>query len=209
MIITYLGLTFGTPIGLNDTRKSKLVKEFAGEYPNTGVVGPGGFFALFKDTIPSERIFFSDNDFTLAIEKPDVQPDFDAIDRSIQKVFDVLALDPPSIGVCRIMAVEQTETNTMDYSLAHFQSAEMAKAIAGMGVTGVGLRYVTAHDGMWSEFKVEPRLPNDKEIFFELMDNMPKADLNTMLSKMRETFRSFGNNYVETLRKAGCIPARR
>ena len=184
MKITSLGLTFITNIGLNEARKQKIAKEFEPEFPLNAEVNPGGFFAILKD-MGTERIVLGLTDFTYFFDKPDATPDFKQIGSSVQKVFNILMLDPPERGMCRITALEPTP-NTLALSLAGFQSAAAGKVAAKIGAQGVGLRFVIKDQVAWSEYKIEPNLNNPDELYLERIAHIGKVGLDAMFEKMEE-----------------------
>ena len=206
MNVVLLSLTFYTPVGtLNEKRKATLCDAFKEDYPMAGEVSPFGFFSLFNNGI-SERIVFSESDFSLIFESQTLNPDFSKVKTTVKKVFDILLLDHSKKGIFKAVGSISSQKNTMEFSLENFVSDQSKIFADSIKAMGVGLRFLLKKDVSIWEFKIEPKVDNNSSFYTELNANLNSSDLDDLLRKMEETFVDFRINYNELLKTSGTIP---
>jgi len=205
--VTSLAFSFITKPCLNASRKELLSREMADEFPIVGDVMPAEYFTMAKSML-GHRIVFGEEDFSLVQESENVVPDFFSIIKDLSRIDDLLLLDQPKNGIVRLTAVEDITDDVFEWSINSFLS-DLGKAFSNeIDATGVGLRFVIKRDDRWWEFKIEPRLTNPEQAYYEFVGHVSSMKIDQMVLQMQSIFEDFRNTYVEGIRKLGLVPGK-
>jgi len=191
LTVTDVKITFMKDLGeLSEKKLNQINDEIKVFYPSFGKF-PFGFLYANNDT--RQQLIIAPGQLTVDAQ---ANINFDSIKTIVNKVFDILLLDSPTISVIVCTGLISHGESAFSKSLSFLEENLKGKVETLGMINGIGLRFFTNKEGEKGEFKIEPFVRDPSYFYVERIIQNDMMPLSEALESCNRTYMGFKEEYA-------------